>query len=105
MNEMISVTYKLRESVMKQIDLLYKDVPDNIRVGLYQDILALESKEREEIKRLKENMVGEKEVLEELSLMSSYTNKYDTLIKEHFNIYRDQNAVYSEDGLPKDVIK
>ena len=101
---MTEVTYGQRENVFKQINILFKDVPSEVKVTLYEQLISLESKEREDIKNLKTSNMGDKEKLEELKLMNSYTERYATIIKEQFEIYRDKNATYSENGLPNNVI-
>ena len=89
MNEIIDITYKQRELVLRQADILYQNVPDSVKVEMYQEIFYTESLERDEIRKVKESFLGEKAVIEELSIINNYTNKYEAIIKDHFNHYQE----------------
>lgn len=106
MNEMINITYQQREAVMRQIAVLFKDMPEDKKVLAYEEVFNLEAKEREAIKEVKLNKSGEEALKEEIAIMTSITNQLDALCKEHYYAYQNekQEEVRTE-GLPSNVLK
>ncbi len=85
--DMINVVYNQRELFMKQIKLLFNDAPDSEKVALFEEVFKLQEEERKKIRKVKENYVGDKVILEELYVMSSYNDKLNTLLQEKITEY------------------
>lgn len=90
---MINVVYSQRELFMKQMQLLFNDVPDSDKVALFEKIFKLQEEERNKIKKVKENYLGDKEVLEELYIMSSYNDKLNTLLQQEISLHNENNVL------------
>lgn len=90
---MINVVYSQRELFMKQMQLLFNDVPDSDKVALFEKIFKLQEEERNKIKKVKENYLGDKELLEELYIMSSYNDKLNTLLQQEISLHNENNVL------------
>ena len=90
---MINVVYSQRELFMKQMQLLFNDVPDSDKVALFEKIFKLQEEERNKIKKVKENYLGDKEVLEELYIMSSYNDKLNALLQQEISLHNENNVL------------
>lgn len=106
MNEVINVTYQQREAVMRQIAVLFKDLPENKKVAAYEEVFNLEAKEREAIRQVKTTKTGDAALKEEIAIMTSITNQLDALCKEHYYAHQNQmNEEIRTEGLPNNVLK
>lgn len=89
---MIDLTYDQRNMVLNQINILYRDIPDDIKLSLYQQLFDLEKKEREQMKKIMTNNESKK-TLELLKLMNNFTAEYAMIIKENYESYNSLNSI------------
>ena len=105
MNELFNVAYNERDSVMRQIDVLFKDIPADKKVEFYEELFNLQAKERDAIRQAKAKE-GNDALKEELAIITAITNQIDALAKERYYAYQNQKLNETrEEGLPKNVLK